>query len=491
MDAVAEVSRAARPAPAVPGLVFGPTHEPRAPVILLRLDSQRVCPRLPAPAAEVFAPLAPLQSPLWLAVYAGGRGEACVVLHEWAGAGGRRADEVTRVCAGAAAADGGGHTVVVRPPAGAASVVVTAEGEYDLSGAARFAVGAGGRWASVAFAATTLAEAPPRGVGVLYVVLHDDVLARAVSAAAALPAGRLCAAVRSADAALGERLRCWLLDEPAVAAAPPPPTRPPPHAAPGPADAAKSPAPPRTPQGTPSEGAAQRRRPGGGPDHTWPPALAGVFDAALFARGASVEPIDGAADAVNTAYPHSLSVERMTISSKAYAEPSLEALVVAATELGARVVFAPADGRDFAVGIRPSDIVAIACHQGINRSQVCFLAVCGLQRAMAAASGAGPDDDATRHVLLPHGCESGFDPHVRFKDLTDGAGCASCCRARVGAHARLDVRARAQITGSSSRTRRTRRRSSTTTSRRGALRMPSGACARRGLGSRSCVSCGA
>ncbi len=54
--------------------------------------------------------------------------------------------------------------------------------------------------------------------------------------------------------------------------------------------------------------------------------------------------------------------------------------------------------------IQPSDFLIPMCHEGVNRSQILYLALVGLLRR------AQPDLDEVR-VAVPHGAEGGFDPH--------------------------------------------------------------------------------
>ncbi len=386
-------------------------------------EAERACARLPPPAAALISALTP-RTPVWLALYAGGGGaDVRIAMHPFArrggggGGGGGAGDHVTRVkeCASVVA----GVKIRGATPAGSVSTVVTTDGEADLSDATVLRVDDGRAWGAAVSTATTLSESPSRGIGVVFALLSNPATQRAVTAAAAgsNAAADVCAALRAGDAALGD-LVASLLSVSAAAVPPPPP----------PAAARGGGGEPRGPGVPPA--AASAAAAAAVADYAWPPKLAEQFDAALFAQGGVVAPVDATIDALATAYPHRLSVERMINCSKQYAEPALEDLVRDATDLGAKVVFAPTDTRDFVVGIRPSDIVAVACHQGVNRSQVCFLAVCGTQRAMAATAGR-PADEACAGTLLPHGCESGFDPHTRFKDLTDGARVRACACVRV------------------------------------------------------------
>ncbi len=61
-------------------------------------------------------------------------------------------------------------------------------------------------------------------------------------------------------------------------------------------------------------------------------------------------------------------------------------------------------GTEFSVHIRPEDFIIPICHEGMNRSQVLYLVLHGLKRGYTLPG--------QERVCVPHGAESGFDPHA-------------------------------------------------------------------------------
>jgi hypothetical protein len=80
--------------------------------------------------------------------------------------------------------------------------------------------------------------------------------------------------------------------------------------------------------------------------------------------------------------------------------------------LGLQMLFAPPEadcqagtpGTEFSVHIRPEDFIIPICHEGMNRSQVLYLVLHGLKRGYTLPG--------QERVCVPHGAESGFDPHA-------------------------------------------------------------------------------
>ena len=64
--------------------------------------------------------------------------------------------------------------------------------------------------------------------------------------------------------------------------------------------------------------------------------------------------------------------------------------------------------RKFEIHLRPEDFVIPICHEGMNRSQIMFLVACALKS----------QHSSRYRVSVPHGAESGFDPHCAFSGLT-------------------------------------------------------------------------
>ena len=135
-------------------------------------------------------------------------------------------------------------------------------------------------------------------------------------------------------------------------------------------------------------------------DYLWTTALERAYSDA-----ASREFRDVALAEPPCAFP-SLACQTAIATALISFEPDVMELARAATLLGARIYCSPP-----AFGLLPTDTVLPVCSQGINRSQVCFLAACGAVRAMGA--------DPQYRVLLPHGAASSFDPHQRYDGLTE------------------------------------------------------------------------
>ena len=57
----------------------------------------------------------------------------------------------------------------------------------------------------------------------------------------------------------------------------------------------------------------------------------------------------------------------------------------------------------FTVHIRPEDFVIPVCHEGMNRSQILYL--------VFQARKQGYTLPGLERVCVPHGADSGFDPH--------------------------------------------------------------------------------
>jgi hypothetical protein len=136
-------------------------------------------------------------------------------------------------------------------------------------------------------------------------------------------------------------------------------------------------------------------------DYIWTAALERAYSDA--ARGADADG-GGALAEPPCAFPSLECETAITTALKSF-EPEVMELARRATSLGARIYCSPP-----AFGLLPTDTILPVCAQGINRSQVCFLAACGAVRAMGA--------DPQFRVLLPHGAASSFDPHQRFEGLT-------------------------------------------------------------------------
>jgi len=60
--------------------------------------------------------------------------------------------------------------------------------------------------------------------------------------------------------------------------------------------------------------------------------------------------------------------------------------------------------------ISKTDMVYPICHEGINRSQILYFVLRELKKVMGAD---------TNTVFLPHGAESGFDPHTGYENLNE------------------------------------------------------------------------
>lgn len=65
---------------------------------------------------------------------------------------------------------------------------------------------------------------------------------------------------------------------------------------------------------------------------------------------------------------------------------------------------------EWAFHLRSQDFVLPACHEGMNRSQVLYLVLQGLRRVCAT-------NEPVR-VAVPHGAESGYDPHAAYDAAT-------------------------------------------------------------------------
>jgi hypothetical protein len=63
--------------------------------------------------------------------------------------------------------------------------------------------------------------------------------------------------------------------------------------------------------------------------------------------------------------------------------------------------------KNFEIHIRPDDLVIPICHEGMNRSQVMYLVANALKSQIKCE----------KNVSMPHGAESGFDPHSAFTGL--------------------------------------------------------------------------
>ena len=70
----------------------------------------------------------------------------------------------------------------------------------------------------------------------------------------------------------------------------------------------------------------------------------------------------------------------------------------------------PAGTTKFVFPLSSKDFVLSACHEGMNRSQILYLVMQGLRRVYAA-------NEPVR-VAVPHGAESGFDPHTAYDAVT-------------------------------------------------------------------------
>jgi hypothetical protein len=68
------------------------------------------------------------------------------------------------------------------------------------------------------------------------------------------------------------------------------------------------------------------------------------------------------------------------------------------------------ESKNFEIHIKPNDFIIPVCHEGMNRSQVMFLVANVLKSCIV------PKEQNYR-VSLPHGAETGFDPHPAIPDI--------------------------------------------------------------------------
>jgi hypothetical protein len=87
------------------------------------------------------------------------------------------------------------------------------------------------------------------------------------------------------------------------------------------------------------------------------------------------------------------------------ANPQFLADMVEFVRRGGSFVCAP-DAGSWSFALRSADFVLPACHEGMNRSQVLYLVLQGLRRVYAS-------NEPVR-VAVPHGAESGYDPHAAY-----------------------------------------------------------------------------
>ena len=79
-----------------------------------------------------------------------------------------------------------------------------------------------------------------------------------------------------------------------------------------------------------------------------------------------------------------------------------------------QMVFAPLEEEvtsrhNFVFHLRPDDLAIPICHEGMNRSQLMYLALHGAKR--------GHVHPGNARIAVPHGAESGFDPYQAYADL--------------------------------------------------------------------------
>lgn len=137
-------------------------------------------------------------------------------------------------------------------------------------------------------------------------------------------------------------------------------------------------------------------------DYAWPDGLRAAYEDALFDRADALRPVPDP----DTSYPHFRCVEAIMNAKDTYG-PGMMRLVSDAAAAGATLYFSPP-----VFPIHPTDEVSVACHQGTNRSQVAFLALLGAFKAMGVAN-------PWRQLWLPHGAETGFDPHPAAPETTE------------------------------------------------------------------------
>lgn len=139
--------------------------------------------------------------------------------------------------------------------------------------------------------------------------------------------------------------------------------------------------------------------------------------------------------------PFAQNRARFLASARGWGQRNFEELVTRFSRAGGRIAFSPTEEEvkelhNFHVHVRPEDFVIPICHEGMNRSQVMYLVLQTLKRSLssavasaaaaaAAASGAGTEEAVPEgatppaRVCVPHGAETGFDPHQAYADLTE------------------------------------------------------------------------
>ena len=154
-----------------------------------------------------------------------------------------------------------------------------------------------------------------------------------------------------------------------------------------------------------------------GHDHDWNSVLNNLLNEVLYPERDIIEPLPLSSDYIAKVYPHSYSIFNLNRNSRQFGDTDTERLTNLArdfTNLHGSVLFAPnlPENPDpsFKIGIQPNDLLYPICHQGLNRSQVMFLALLGLKHAMKSN---------LEDVYPAHGAESGFDPFVLPEELTD------------------------------------------------------------------------
>jgi hypothetical protein len=128
---------------------------------------------------------------------------------------------------------------------------------------------------------------------------------------------------------------------------------------------------------------------------------------------------EGALAAHNIYIPDNVSrlTDALATFGESFHSVPMRTTVARFCELGGQFYAAPklvvsTDGKTiletkFKIHFTNNDLLIPICHEGVNRSQVMFLAL----HAVAKASGLNPC------IGLPHGAESGFDPYQAYKEL--------------------------------------------------------------------------